>query len=166
MPFAAAKPDTPAFSFVIGYLTSRPDATFAETKEAGAQEGHTITPLTWGRARNALTPLVELAPQPSVRSPRKPRTPKQRDPEPRAEHTYPQYQNDSAPAQPLDAPAPEAAPKPRRSSSSSSAPISVPLDLHSPEEIEQWQAVVQRIATGARFVLEFADQEWTLRERR
>lgn len=60
MHYATAKPDSPALTFLLGFISSDPEATFPEAQEAAAREGHRIAPVTWSRARRMIERLYEL----------------------------------------------------------------------------------------------------------
>lgn len=51
---AAEKTKTPMMAFVVEYLRSAPDATYADLKSAAAQKGFKIAPIVFGRARKEL----------------------------------------------------------------------------------------------------------------
>lgn len=51
---AAERTKTPLMAFVVEYLRSRPEASYAELKSAAAQKGFKIAPIVFGRARKEL----------------------------------------------------------------------------------------------------------------
>ena len=52
----------PAFKFITGYLEKKPDAPFADVRDAAAKKGHTIYPIVYGRAK-AFLGLVPTKPR-------------------------------------------------------------------------------------------------------
>lgn len=161
------RPASADLSFLIGYLTSHPRATYAEAKEAASEQGHKVSPIQWARARRTLGRFLdeEGAADPlEARAEHSAEVAEALALEPEEPTGAGEPEALASEPEPLDEVLAEAEPVRRRRAARAepARPAGLELVIRGPEELREWQEVLDWTEAGGRVALEYSDRTWRI----